>query len=424
MLFTRRRALGLIPAIAVAGACVPAQAAPFTGGTGGQILRVTNLNASGEGSLKAALDAKGPRIVVFEVGGVIDLNKTSLKVTEPFLTIAGETAPDPGITLIKGGMQISAHDVIVRHIAIRPGTAGMAKKSGFEPDGLSTVASHNVLIDHCSFTWAVDEALSASGPRFQGDTLENWRRNTSHNVTFSNNLIAESLRDASHSKGPHSMGSLIHDNVTGVLLTGNLYAHNNERHPLVKGGAEAVIVNNVFVNPGHTCTQYTLVAEQWTGRTPQPGRMILRGNVLRGGVDTPKDTPLLLFGGQGDLMLHATDNIATRADGSAIASIGYYQARPDGYFDTGPYVAQAYIRSMPKEALWPTGLVVRPAAQVEASVYKNVGSRPWARDPIDARIIADAKSGRGKLIDSEAEVGGYPQRTATRRTFNTKTLIK
>src|SRR3954469_7200868 len=83
------------------------------GGRGGKIIRVTNLHPDGPGSFKAALDAKGPRIVVFEVGGVIDLGRKELNLREPFVTIAGQTAPSPGITLIKTALNVRAHDVIV-----------------------------------------------------------------------------------------------------------------------------------------------------------------------------------------------------------------------------------------------------------------------------------------------------------------------
>lgn len=424
MRLDRRHLLLAAPALAA----FPALAADslYTrtrGGKGGRIVRVTTLAADGEGSLKWALDQTGPRVIVFEIGGVIDLRKTTLKIAEPFVTIAGETAPGPGITLIRGGMQVAAHDVIVRHIAIRPGTAGTAKKGGFEPDGLTTWKAHDVIIDHCSLTWAVDEALSASGPRFEGVSLADWRRNTSHRITFSNNLIAQSLRDASHAKGPHSMGSLVHDNVTGVLIHGNLYAHNNERHPLVKGGGQAAVINNVFVNPGHTCSQYTLVADQWAGREPVAGRMMLRGNVMRGGRDTRERLAMLTFGGSGDLDLHAADNIVTRADGSAGEVIGYYQARSDGYDEGGTYRPQAFIRSMPKETMWPDGFKAIPAASVETQVYAHCGARPWARDPIDARIIAEARDGTGRLIDSETDAGGYPDYPPVRRVYNPKTLL-
>jgi hypothetical protein len=409
---------------AILSGLISATAFPVHGAQRPALIRVTTLDAEGPGSLKAALDAKGPRLVVFEVGGVIDLNKTTLVIREPHLTLAGETAPAPGITLIRGGISVQSHHVVIRHIAVRPGTAGMPERSGFEPDGLSCTAAHDVLIEQCSFTWAVDEALSASGPRFEGATPDDWRRNTSHNIVFRNNLIGESLHHASHAKGPHSMGSLLHDNVTGALLMGNLYAHNNERHPLIKGGAQAVVVNNVFVNPGSACAQYTLVEDQWKGRTPIAGKLLLRGNVMRGGVNTRANLGLLKFGGAGDLDLHAADNIATYADGRPAPMITYYPARSDGYEDTAPYRPKAWIRAVPRESLWPPDLTLRPAAEIESHVYRHVGARPWARDPIDARIIAEAQAGKGRIINSETDVGGYPQRTATRRAFHESYLIK
>jgi hypothetical protein len=91
------------------------------GGRGGQILRVTNLRASGAGSLREALEADGPRIVAFEVGGVIDLGKNTLSIKNPYVTVAGQTAPSPGITIIKGGIGIQTHDVILQHLRVRPG---------------------------------------------------------------------------------------------------------------------------------------------------------------------------------------------------------------------------------------------------------------------------------------------------------------
>ena len=109
-----------------------------TGGAGGQILRVTTLASSGPGSLKEALHTPGKRIIVFEVGGVIDLQGQSWKIKEPFLTIAGQTAPDPGITLIKGELEIQTNDVIVQHLMFRPGEYGRPKRSGGDHDGLNT----------------------------------------------------------------------------------------------------------------------------------------------------------------------------------------------------------------------------------------------------------------------------------------------
>jgi hypothetical protein len=108
------------------------------GGTGGQLIKVTTLASSGPGSLKEALAVSGKRIIVFEVGGVIDLQGQSWKVKEPNLTIAGQTAPSPGITLIKGELEIETSDVIVQHLMFRPGEFGRPKRGGGDHDGLNT----------------------------------------------------------------------------------------------------------------------------------------------------------------------------------------------------------------------------------------------------------------------------------------------
>ncbi len=139
-------------------------AAVTPGGRGGRILRVTTLAADGPGSFKAAVETSGPRIVVFEVGGVIDMGRTTLTIAEPFLTIAGQTAPSPGITLIRGGIDLKAHDVIVRHIRIRTGVDGQARMSGWEADAFSTVGAYNVIVDHCTMTWGLRRESLGLGP--------------------------------------------------------------------------------------------------------------------------------------------------------------------------------------------------------------------------------------------------------------------
>ena len=252
-------------------------AAQTPGGRGGRIIKVTTLAPTGPGSLREALDAKGPRIVVFEVGGVIDLGVETVKISEPFLTIAGQTAPQPGITLIRGGIDITAHDVIVQHIRVRPGDAGLPKMGGNDFDAISTVGAYNVIVDHCSLTWASDENLSASGTRFKGDTPEQWRAGTSHRITFSNNIIAEGLAHANHIKGEHSKGSLIHDNARDILIVGNLYAQNVERNPFFKGGTQGWVVNNLIYNPGQRALQYNLIAAEWAGHPYQDGRLAAIG---------------------------------------------------------------------------------------------------------------------------------------------------
>lgn len=381
-------------------------AAHTPGGRGGKIIRVTTLKAEGPGSFAEAVKTPGPRIVVFEVGGVIDLERKELKITEPFLTIAGQTAPAPGITFIRGGLAIAAHDVVIRHIAVRPGEAGLSKRAGVDFDAINTVrGAYNVIVDHCSLTWATDENLSASSTRFVGENEQEWMQNASRRITFSNNLLAEGLANSTHGKGEHSKGSLIHDHVNDVLIVGNLYAHNYERNPLFKGGARGQVLNNLIYNPGQRAAHYNLIGEEWIGHTPySTGQMILRGNVMRAGKDT-ETLAFFMIGGSGDMELYAEDNRVVDRIGNALPQQGRYTTAP------------IKLTELKRAPALPFGVQLLPSAQVQDAVIAAAGARPWDRDPIDRRIVADVIEGRGDIIDSEQEVGGYPKHRETRRPF-------
>src|SRR5690606_18750715 len=121
-------------------------------GYGGRVIKVTNLEASGEGSLAWALAQPGPRIVVFEVGGVIDLGGGTIAIDHPFVTLSGQRAPCPGITLIRGGLLIRTHDVRIEHLRVRPGTDDRAPRSGWDTDGIGITRgqARNIHINHCS----------------------------------------------------------------------------------------------------------------------------------------------------------------------------------------------------------------------------------------------------------------------------------
>lgn len=365
------------------------------GGRGGQIIRVTNLNADGPGSLRAAIKTKGPRVIVFEIAGQIDLGKSGLEIKEPFLTIAGQTAPSPGITIIKGGIDVKTHDVVIRHIRVRTGADGAAKRSGWEADALSTVAAYNVIIDHCTFMWGIDENMSASGPRFAGATVDDWRKGTSRNITFSYNLAAEGLADSSHPKGEHSKGSLVHDNATGILFYRNIWAHNVERSPLLKGGVQASVVNNLIYDPEKRAMHYNLMALEWAGQPYVTGKLSAVGNVMRGGPSTKDGLPFLMLGGDGDLRYYGRDNIAVDKNGAPLPAFGRYGA------------TTAKLIDAQKPLNWWPGLSVLPARDVETHVLALAGARPWDRDSHDLRVLFFIAEGRGKVIDDESEVGGY-----------------
>lgn len=376
------------------------------GGEGGEIIKVTSLASSGPGTLREALSQSGPRIIVFEVAGIIDLAGDNLAIRDPHVTIAGQTAPSPGITIVRGGLAIGGHDVIVQHLRIRPGDLGEPVRSGRDIDAISTGSAYNIVVDHCSLSWATDENLSASGPRFTGETVEDWRDGTSHNILYSHNIIAEGLALSTHAKGEHSKGSLIHDNVSDIVIYSNLYTSNYERSPLFKGGVQGAVISNLIYNPGQRAVQYNLQDLEWGDVPPVLGRMDLINNAMRAGPSTVEGLPLLTIGGTGNLSVHMSGNLAHDRWGNDLPRFGRYTSNP-----------VSFIEAETPHFEWP-GLDLVPAGEVETYVLSNAGARPWDRDTDDVRVIADAAEGRGGIIDSQEEVGGYPDHEETRRAFD------
>jgi hypothetical protein len=410
---TMRRRTFLAGTAAVAGAhAFPAMAqvalqdteATLTGGKGGRVIRVTTLKPDGPGSFLEAVKAKGPRIIVFEVGGVIDLGMRTVKINNGDVTIAGQTAPSL-VTFIRGGIGVSANNVVIEHIAVRPGEAGQAKGSGWECDGISAYAAKLVRVANCSLTWATDEGLSASGPRFEGNTPQDWRTNTSSGIRFENNIVAEGLSNSTHSKGEHSKGTLIHDSVRDVRVSGSLYAHNMERNILFKGGAQGVMHGNVVYNPGKRFAHYNLHAKEWEGHSFERGQIGISGNTFLAGPSTDAKAAAFMLGGEGPLALDMKENLALNADGSPLSQFGTFGAKGGRLEDVHGDAA----RVNPAD---PSQFSARMAR-----VLETCGARPWERDPIDARIVSDVRNGTGRIIDSEQEVGGYPVRPETRAPF-------
>lgn len=354
-----------------------------------QAVRVTHLGSDGPGSLRAALQAQGPRLVIFEVGGVIDLEGQPLDILTPEVWLAGESAPSPGITLIGGGINVKTHKVRISHLAVRPGDRGQPPLSGWTPDAISVSGTDawDVLVSHCSVSWAVDENLSASGPRTRGQS--------SRDISFRDNLVAEALDWSSHPKGRHSKGALVHDFVQNVRFDRNVFAHNARRNPYFKAHSSGRVVNNLIYNPQSAAIQAGFIPEEWlgSGKLPANPQLTVVGNLLLHGRDSYSDLPLL--GYQGDAYL--ADNLAFNIHNQPMSvyhgDIKLLAAPPVPLDDLTPW----------------------QATQLEQHLLAQVGARPAERDAVDARIIAAIRARTGRIIDSQSQVGGYPDWPASHR---------
>ena len=242
-------------------------------GRGGAVYIVDNLDDDGPGSLRDAV-AEGNRTVLFAVGGTLVIEE-DIRLSEPFITIAGETAPDPGFTVFGGGLFIETHDVLISHLSIRPGDREVGPRPDVR-DAITIFREANeperdvgkIVIDHCSLTWGIDETASTE---------------RAHDITFSNNIIAEGLAESLHSEGLHSKGLIIGTASRRVAVLGNLFAHNNDRSPLVGYDASALVVGNVIYNPG----EFGIVHYGLPGCCP--ARATIVGNRVISGPDTPED---------------------------------------------------------------------------------------------------------------------------------------
>jgi len=364
------------------------------GGRGGRVIAVTNLNDSGPGSLRAAVEAEGPRTVVFEVSGRIVLqSRLIVRAANSNLTIAGQTAPGLGICLSNYNLGIlGAHDVIIRYLRVRPGNT-----SGTTLDGMGMASADHCIIDHCSISWTLDESFSSRGAR---------------NITLQRTLISEALNAAGHKKYPPGtqhgyaasisgdIGSFHHNllahcagrnwSLAGGLnkpdhtYAGRLDIRNNVvynwKHRTTDGGAHEVNFVNNYYKPGAATTFFYALRPQFAN-FPGSQQYYFAGNVMPGhfGVDDQEK-----------------GRIAATEKGGVI---------PTSY---PPFVDQPFFESY---------VHTHTAEEAYANVLADVGCNFPALDPHDQRIIAEtragtftyqgSKTGLPGLPDSQDDVGGW-----------------
>lgn len=304
--------------------------------------------------LEAATSVDGPRIVIFETSGTIDLEAQRLTVSSDQLYIAGQTAPSPGITLIRGGLWLTADDCVVQHVRVRPGDAG--QDTNWEPDAIQTGdGTANNVIDHCTGTWSVDENINAGY-----DTTD---------TTISNCLLAEPLNDATHSKGEHGYNSIIGNRAKTVAYMGNVLAYATDRNPRLKEGTETVVVNN-------------LIHRYEDGMWADPDtEHAIEGNVFQ----WPTSEKANIFG---EGSVYADDNVLD--------------------WDVDVPMLGEDITKLDSRPLWPDRLERISTDRVQDHNLTNAGARPADRTEHDERIIENVRTAAGSVIDSQEAVGGYP----------------
>ena len=377
--------------------------AKSVGGRAGRVIEVVNLNAEGPGSLKEALEASGPRTVVFRVGGTIDWGGAKVRVTNPYLTIAGQTAPGDGICIRNGQLYIRTHDVVMRYLRVRSGMGHCI----FLEDG-----THSVIIDHCSFSWATDENVtlySVDSPL--------------RDITFSWCISSEGVRPEATQHNVHGAGIIVGsvrraDLLENIDVHHNLFAHNQFRNPYIKGKSARVINNitydwefwSMLIRAGITVD---IIGNHFKlGPSFSPADWTHKESIIWSAV--PGDngnygvpgTPSIYIAGNRD---EYRDNDPDEDNWDLMDAVVYLKT-------TGK-VDRTFERKCPQPA-GPFPITVHRVEDLDRVLLPSVGASrhlddkgEWVsiRDSVDERVIADYVDGTGILPSKVADVGGYPE---------------
>lgn len=346
------------------------------GGRGGQVLFVTNLNDKGPGSLRAAIEARVPRIIVFRISGTIEL-QSELRIVHPRITIAGQTAPGDGICLRKYPLLISADDAVVRFIRVRLGD-----EAGRMSDGIGVRDAENVIVDHCSVSWTLDEAV-----------------NTYHgtkNVTVQWCLISESLHDSRLREGHGFAASL------GGINTSyhhNLLANNAGRNPSIAGEKRDPTINLDFRNNGIFNWEH----RKLDGR---PESINVVNNYYKAGPASREDRTIVKIQcledgsfGRWHIQGNVLENHVQSRRRNGLVRIDAPNMSPESAMIDEP-VDFAPVATQTAEAAFENVLLYAGAIRPK-------------RDSHDKRIVREVRTGRttfgNGIISSQTDVGGWPE---------------
>ncbi len=363
------------------------------GGRGGKVFVVTNLNDRGPGSFREACEAGGARIVVFNVAGVIRL-ETPINVQAPYITIAGQTAPGDGVCIAGESFQVNTHDVIVRHMRFRRGETGVEHREdsfGGNPVG-------NIMIDHCSCEWGLDENISFY--RHMYDESEGQYKTTPFkyptvNVTIQNTISAKALDTYNHAFGSTLGGE-------NAAFIRNLWASNCGRNPSIGWNGIFNFVNNVVYN--------------WVHRTADGGDYSAQYNFInnyyRPGPATPTEGPishriLKPESGRSKLDHHVYGRVY--AVGNVME--GFPEITADNWAggiqvedNDGCDGHESYMRQMRPAAM--PYLQIMSAQDAYDYVLQNAGATLPCRDIVDQRIIEEVRTKTPYYVEKAEQYQG------------------
>jgi hypothetical protein len=346
------------------------------------IYSVTNLNDSGEGSLRAALEAAEPRVVVFETSGMIELS-SPIRMLGPYLTVAGQTAPSPGIT-VKGSLYVYTHDVLLQHLRIRPGSDPSATTCNNALEVYSSTDQYNIVFDHLSVSWAQHINIAISNSARPVD-LTIWR-----------SMVSEGLNSGLNASCPPfgtSYGMLVYTGTRNVSVVQSLVAHNDQRSPYSTGETTTYFANNLIYGFGDAGSMYN----------QPPGYGVVTGTVMGNSYIASPFTlsrpnaayAISVDGLQTGSLLYRADNALD--DGGSGKLLDFDLVNDDGIDPTAgsPPVTLSDYTPMPSSAVYDV-------------VLAQAGARPTDRDAVDNRIVSEVQNRTGSVIETENEVGGYP----------------
>jgi hypothetical protein len=353
------------------------------GGTSsvGRIYHVTTLDDDGPGSLRQALGRQGPRVIVFDVGGVIQL-KSDLGIYNPWVTVAGQTAPAP-VTIVGGTLKIRTGNVILQHIAVRPGPSDDPAVNrtrdavSIGPCAECKTPPRGVMLDNVSLSWAVDENIGLFGGPI-------------YDITVRNSIVAEGLRHGGHPKGQHSAGMLINPGSIGVEVVGNLFASNVFRNPAVAPGTVVVIANNLIYNP-HSLAIHVNAGPASPFRT----HMALINNVVVPGPDTVRRVRAV----------HVSSRLPERVPDAKIFIHGSV-----GLDNVESLRLPVQLKLIPRTTVVPANWNIVATGKVADTVLASAGAWPGKRDVIDARIVDGTRERSGRLTDIPVEMAALENR--------------